>query len=713
MDIRKFIINECEDASCKIAVDVREGKKICKYAKSNWTLEEIKKSKTKTYKDANYFNIYLRYTDLCVLDVDEMKFDYNKLPKEIQKCPFVEGNTKGRHYYFKLEEKNNYAEHFGIKRFIDFEGDLLGFNTNVWERDNKIMYNYDGKKDIPFIDFESVIFPILKKKSKKIQIQKAEIVETEEIKKEVVKIEETNVEEVIKCLDQLDENRWIETNLWFAMAEYIKNLTNDEDILQQYSQIDPNYDRDKVHTYCKKLNKQNIKFSLSSLKKLVEFDKKKRENKGKSYEEVKKEFEKTHFKIIFPPSFITEERNGELQIQKIDDFKISFCNIHFINDEGKKKVFVNEWIFDQNIRQYDHLVFDTKSTPENDYNLFQGLWVDNYEQKEKKDISWFHEYMNLLLDKEEKTFLLNWVSWILNNKEKSDMYAILQSDQGSGKDTFTKILSKILRKYYIKEESINHIFDRFSDSRKNKLIIVLDEVDKMQSATNHQQFKSIVTNRKFRYEQKGLNKIDLNDFSNFIIQSNNAAPMILEKGERRGFTIKCKEGLILKKPEWKIAFHKLLEDDDYIYEIYKWIVTNYKEDYSYLKNNFNNFIDHEAVVSGGFIEDKWMVHLYETEPPEKTIKMTSTLLFEEFKKFDSSSKITNAITFGSKMSKFPFVKKSKNGSTFYEFKIADIQKYLKNGQFLENDEQKDEPKDEPKEKQKIKKQKEEKEEIVV
>ena len=65
------------------------------------------------------------------------------------------------------------------------------------------------------------------------------------------------------------------------------------------------------------------------------------------------------------------------------------------------------------------------------------------------------------------------------------------------------------------------------------------------------------------------------------------------------------------------------------------------------------------------------------------------------------------------MSKFPFVKKSKNGSTFYEFKIADIQKYLKNGQFLENDEQKDEPKDEPKEKQKIKKQKEEKEEIVV
>ena len=44
-----------------------------------------KKSKTKTYKDANYFNIYLRYTDLCVLDVDEMKFDYNKLPKEIQK----------------------------------------------------------------------------------------------------------------------------------------------------------------------------------------------------------------------------------------------------------------------------------------------------------------------------------------------------------------------------------------------------------------------------------------------------------------------------------------------------------------------------------------------------------------------------------------------------------------------------------------------------
>ena len=47
MDIRKFIINECEDASCKIAVDVREGKKICKYAKSNWTLEEIKKSKKK------------------------------------------------------------------------------------------------------------------------------------------------------------------------------------------------------------------------------------------------------------------------------------------------------------------------------------------------------------------------------------------------------------------------------------------------------------------------------------------------------------------------------------------------------------------------------------------------------------------------------------------------------------------------------------------
>ena len=34
MDIRKFIINECEDASCKIAVDVREGKKIVNMLKA-------------------------------------------------------------------------------------------------------------------------------------------------------------------------------------------------------------------------------------------------------------------------------------------------------------------------------------------------------------------------------------------------------------------------------------------------------------------------------------------------------------------------------------------------------------------------------------------------------------------------------------------------------------------------------------------------------
>ena len=511
---------------------------------------------------------------------------------------------------------------------------------------------------------------------------------------QIIADDPNDVATVHKYLKQVKKDRWIESNMWFAMAEYIRNLTNDEDILHEYSKIDPNYNRIRVHNYWIGL-KGNPKFTLASLKELVKNDQineiikndqnneiiKKEIYEDKSYYKVKKTFEETHFKNMFPICFCTE-RKEILEKQSVNDFRATYRHMKYIDDDDTEKSFIKKWLEDRTMRFYTRIIFDPQNNDPKTYNLFTGFWMDTYIPQKDEDITIFLEYIECLMkDKSKRDYFFNWLSWILKNKQKSDIYVILTGKQGIGKDILSIIISKILTKYYVKEEKISELFRRFSNTRENKLFVVLDEVDGHESTQfNQQRLKSVVMNKTYKMKSKGVKEITINDYSNYMIQSNN--PMLLEKSELRACTINCDYGLKNKDARFCNKLYELINNTDFIYAIYKWIITNENRDY--LKSHLDDFINRDAILLDTPAEDKFMHHLYENVDVESDeMEYTANKFFELFQQYDPKSKITST-AFGIKLRAYNFIMKTRLTSAIhYYINREGLKKYLEENKYLD------------------------------
>jgi hypothetical protein len=79
-----------------------------------------------------------------------------------------------------------------------------------------------------------------------------------------------------------------------------------------------------------------------------------------TYEQVKREFEKTHFKLMTPYVFCTEA-GDELVTQKERDFLGAYNNLYYYSTDDAGKVqrhpFVRVWLQDVNLRTYTKLDF--------------------------------------------------------------------------------------------------------------------------------------------------------------------------------------------------------------------------------------------------------------------------------------------------------------------------------------------------------------------
>jgi hypothetical protein len=69
-----FVEKEFPNEYRLITVTIKNGKKIPSGENNTYTQEQIKKNRG----NGNYCSIYLKYTNICVIDIDE-DYDYDKL----------------------------------------------------------------------------------------------------------------------------------------------------------------------------------------------------------------------------------------------------------------------------------------------------------------------------------------------------------------------------------------------------------------------------------------------------------------------------------------------------------------------------------------------------------------------------------------------------------------------------------------------------------
>ena len=256
--IQKFLENECGNLYSNIVyyIDDTTRKKIPTNEKNNISLEEIKNQKKEpkfpTHKkckkptDGSYiiknplsenekqsltraYSIYLKYIpDLYCIDVDDPHiksmddFVSNTKIDIFKNCFWVEGNTKGIHIYLKIKNLPSFTNQ--QKVYKDFDGDLIK-NNNMWEKNTKLIYNYDiEQKDFEYEElkvlFNEKINQPEKEKCKKIN-NKTSLIETESSNQEENQ-QENNLKTFEKMVHLYKEQRIQEYESWKLWTIAIK-----------------------------------------------------------------------------------------------------------------------------------------------------------------------------------------------------------------------------------------------------------------------------------------------------------------------------------------------------------------------------------------------------------------------------------------------------------------------------------------------------------
>lgn len=314
-------------------------------------------------------------------------------------------------------------------------------------------------------------------------------------------------------------------------------------------------------------------------------------NNEATYNKDKEEFEKDHFKIIFPPSYVSIDGDGELYVQHTETFHQSYSHklTKIVKGEGEK-AFVDEvlftklWIHDKNIRVYNKADFypDKSKCPPNVYNLFKGFKAEKYEPiNDKEKVSQLVEpiiHQLKIIAQEDYEFLIIFYAFIIQHPDlKTQINIVISGKDGSGKS----IINDFFRKKILGDEisgqtdDTDNLFSRFSNIFVKKLFLQIDEISAEDFTKKKlEKLKNITTSSTIKYEKKGFDEITINNYINTIMTTNNEFTIPISQTDRRNVFFKCDEDYVgdydywtkfknhIEKEEVARAFYEYLKDYD-------------------------------------------------------------------------------------------------------------------------------------------------------
>lgn len=276
-----------------------------------------------------------------------------------------------------------------------------------------------------------------------------------------------------------------------------------------------------------------------------------------SYFKDKEEFEKTHMKILHSLMYITLLDDGTMDLQTEEKIKGSYKHLKstILNEKGKieKVSFIQMWITDEHIRLYRRMVFvpSPKSYDKKDYNTWREFLQEEKQLPKNFDVN-TNEY--ILKYKEFISYLFNgvqeyikyydaWCANIIQNPSNRSciclvLYSLLE---GVGKNMSTKTLEKCIGENYVTyvTDVSNQLFGKHSSAELNKLLVILNEVKGKDTYANTDLFKTRITDDKREVELKGKDTMLINNYSSYILNTNNINAVNAGDKDRRFCVIPC------------------------------------------------------------------------------------------------------------------------------------------------------------------------------
>lgn len=341
-----------------------------------------------------------------------------------------------------------------------------------------------------------------------------------------------NLEEIIKHLKPFRaENRDDWLNGIFSVMNCAENLgmskKKQKDIAHLFSSIcESKYEEDQVDDWLslnfdkKREYGYRWKFLLDWLKEddidyynsIINVKKK---NELLPYKDKKQEFEKNHFKLLYPAYVITIEED-EIICSKMTDASNTYEHLQCtkISNDGEIviKQFFPLWRKDSDIKTHRKMGWKPpplKMEHLDDFNLFEDFKIKKIALI-KTERNYFQEYydfgFNLFGDAKINNYIFSMMAYKIQNPAfRTEILTILSGGEGDGKSTFVRTFFNLFDDYTMELQNLNLFFEDKNTLEYRKLLICIDDVSGTGNFEHDGQLRSRITGNKLTvrplYEQ--------------------------------------------------------------------------------------------------------------------------------------------------------------------------------------------------------------------
>lgn len=703
-------------------------------------------------KDENTgYQFFLNDSNIYCLDVDKHNFNDSNVIQNLyqelsflKSCPFTLSRTKALpHFYFRIEGIESYSEEVNIMNCKSIEADLLHRAKQPIERADTSVYCFNNKCELPTFQWDDI--------KQYFNVDKMNFRTTS--KPSIESSNKSSTEGIQSCISQGiesskegtnyegDKKKWFDLAMicakhnilykypkWSVFGMILKNELGDDafDLFHDISKVTDDYNGENDEKKYKGLNDclkywNSIKIKKNDEKKYTfgtlimwakdatkdnkdEFNQWSRkytkgliqDEKDESYEAVKEEFEKNHFKVRYPLMFIQENEGYFEHCYKTKKaFLDAYENKPKYNKISKKGELervslVNDWVKDEFMREYEKADFmpygPTQEYKENKniFNTFTGYEINKNTIQDVEDIDMtdFIDYFLHLCGNNWSIyeFFRNYISHILKYpSDKTRVACVIKSNQGCGKGTLAEILTAIFGSKYIFEDTgITAFTDRFNSATANKLIGIIDEAKSSDGFSNPEKIKKIISDKTQWIEPKGGEKYEISSHINLIFFTNNDVVVKIESSDRR-FQLWTASNKYQNNTHFFTKLReKYIDDKKGLYAVYKWFLnSDVEQGYDFSNNRVitEEYKQNQALQIPPII--KFFEDIADSIVKTDILKFKPNELFNDFKRFCSSSgfKIEPNVTrFGLDMNIYckAFAEKKKTSVSLYYFINYDI-----------------------------------------
>jgi len=237
---------------------------------------------------------------------------------------------------------------------------------------------------------------------------------------------------------------------------------------------------------------------------------------------------------------------------------------------------------------------------------------------------------------------------------------LLKSRQGAGKNVITDFLAKYVigDKYYYTAK-ITDLFTRFNSDLAYKLFTVVDETftSEMMRPEVSNNLKSAITRTDVNIEYKGVNRMRISDYNNYIFLTNSDDALPIEESDHRFAVFECSNHLCGRDDYFEPLIAKLYNDEAG-YAVFKWLAEYDLAEFnprklpeSELKNNIK--IDNLPYSVRMIIDALRGDYKVDWDTDSGRIRMPTSRLYEYYRKWCDNKGVNpySEIEFGRQMSR--------------------------------------------------------------